>query len=170
MTKCFGRKSQELGKQSMPQLYYFWIRQVKNSYGHEHLQTLILDFIEAFLKERIENNKLSEELRDSELTSFSYMSSQGTNNLDSIKKRSDILTKRFLEKNPTVQILDQRRLFSSDEKHVIWVRAGKKCQQCSIKLDFDDFHADHVSKYAHGGKTTLENAQALCESCNLRKG
>jgi len=31
-------------------------------------------------------------------------------------------------------------------------------------------HSDHIVPIARGGKTTWENLQTLCASCNLRKG
>jgi hypothetical protein len=33
-----------------------------------------------------------------------------------------------------------------------------------------ELHADHILAVANGGKTTLENLQALCQDCNLGKG
>jgi 5-methylcytosine-specific restriction endonuclease McrA len=33
-----------------------------------------------------------------------------------------------------------------------------------------ELHADHISPWADGGKTVLENLQTLCQNCNLGKG
>lgn len=33
-----------------------------------------------------------------------------------------------------------------------------------------DFHADHVIAFSNGGATVTNNGQALCRTCNLRKG
>ena len=33
-----------------------------------------------------------------------------------------------------------------------------------------NFQADHVIPYSKGGKTVLQNGQALCADCNLKKG
>lgn len=43
------------------------------------------------------------------------------------------------------------------------------CADCRASLDAN-FHADHIHPWALGGPTTLENGQALCATCNLRKG
>ena len=171
MLKCFNKKSKELSKQSLPQVYYLWLRSMRLQYGHPQLQVRILSFIEEFALKRLENMAKDEDLRDPIYSEFSYLSGQGTNNRDSMEKRASILTKLFLAKYPDTEVLDGKRLFSNDEKFVIWMRAGKKCENCGAELaSFTDFHADHVSKYAHGGKTALENAAALCEECNLAKG
>ena len=62
-----------------------------------------------------------------------------------------------------------RRRFSNRQKKILaWV-AGGRCQICGDRLD-RSFHADHVRAYSRGGETTLENGQALCAQCNLKKG
>ena len=33
-----------------------------------------------------------------------------------------------------------------------------------------ELHADHITPWADGGKTVLENLQTLCKDCNLGKG
>lgn len=171
MAKCFDKNSKELSKQSMPQIYYIWLRQLRNDYGHPQLTERVRVFVNEFLASRIENNQRDEELRDPILSEFSYLSGQGTNNADSMEKRVSILNKLFLEKFPDVDVLDPKRLFSEDEKFVLFQRAGGKCQYCGTTLgDYKTFHADHIQKWAHGGATTLENAQALCVDCNLKKG
>ena len=37
MAKCFDKNSKELSKQSMPQIYYIWLRQLRADYGHPQL-------------------------------------------------------------------------------------------------------------------------------------
>lgn len=44
-----------------------------------------------------------------------------------------------------------------------------KCADCGNELK-SNFHGDHKISYADGGQTTLENGQALCKECNLKKG
>ncbi len=40
---------------------------------------------------------------------------------------------------------------------------------CNKSLD-KSFHADHVFAFSKGGETTTSNGQALCATCNLKKG
>ncbi len=35
---------------------------------------------------------------------------------------------------------------------------------------FDEMHADHMTPWSKGGKTTPDNCQMLCRDCNLKKG
>jgi len=39
---------------------------------------------------------------------------------------------------------------------------------CSACLS-NDFHADHIKPFSLGGDTNLNNGQALCPKCNLKK-
>ncbi len=171
MQKVFEKKSKELSKQSLPQVYYIWLRHIKKTYGHPDLMPRLKKFIEEFALRRIENNQIDDEqLRDPLISEFSYLSAQGTNTASSMNQRVEILTKFFLLEYPDTQKLDSNRNFSHDEKYVIWMRAGKKCQKCGRTLEnFADFDADHIVRFSDGGATSMDNAQALCATCNRSK-
>ena len=62
-----------------------------------------------------------------------------------------------------------RRYFNKRMRKILLILAGNKCQICKKKLD-KTFHADHVIPYSRNGLTNLNNAQALCAQCNLKKG
>lgn len=62
-----------------------------------------------------------------------------------------------------------RRYFNKRMRKILLILAGNKCQICKKKLD-KSFHADHVVPYSKKGSTNLNNAQALCAECNLKKG
>jgi 5-methylcytosine-specific restriction endonuclease McrA len=49
-----------------------------------------------------------------------------------------------------------------------WIGGGR-CQSCGVPLSAD-FHADHIVPFSRGGQTVVNNGQALCPPCNLRKG
>ena len=68
--------------------------------------------------------------------------------------------------NENVEIKDTKRLFSDEERYVLWVLSDKKCTNCNKGLSFDKMDADHVISWSHGGKTTLSNGRALCQECN----
>lgn len=62
-----------------------------------------------------------------------------------------------------------RRRFSRSERSVLWLLSGGRCETCGVDLPLS-WHADHVRAFVHGGPTRVENGQALCPSCNLKKG
>ena len=60
-----------------------------------------------------------------------------------------------------------RRLFTRRQRDALRLVAGNRCEICGAVLT--DFHADHVKPHSKGGPTTLNNGQALCPPCNLKK-
>jgi len=66
--------------------------------------------------------------------------------------------------------LDQRRLFRRADVRRVWERQGRLCALCNRSLPFDLIHGDHIHPWSKGGRTEPSNCQALCGSCNLRKG
>ena len=65
---------------------------------------------------------------------------------------------------------DPQRFFSSSQRRSIFEKSLGFCASCGIELSETNFHADHIEPYSLGGQTTLENGQALCTACNLKKG
>jgi 5-methylcytosine-specific restriction endonuclease McrA len=64
--------------------------------------------------------------------------------------------------------LTERRLFSARERRALAIYSGFRCEMCRARLD--RFEADHVVPWSKGGKTDVRNGQALCSSCNRKKG
>ena len=61
------------------------------------------------------------------------------------------------------------RTFDARQRRILaWV-AGGRCRQCGKSIN-DGFHADHIVPYSKGGTTITQNGQALCATCNLKKG
>lgn len=168
LDKCFDDKSPDLSKQSHPPLMYLFVLTVLDRYGAPApMSTLIRTFLESFRNDLALNRTLPTASKDPELVEFGRLAQQGTNDSDSLQKRVDIMIRRFLAQNGDVSILDQRRRFNDDERTVIWLNAKKRCQNCNTKIaSISDMDADHVRRWADGGKTTLSNARCLCATCN----
>jgi superfamily II DNA or RNA helicase len=66
--------------------------------------------------------------------------------------------------------LDPRRAFLRAAVWRAWQRQGCVCNHCHRAIPFDLMHGDHIVPWSLGGLTSTENLQALCGSCNLRKG
>lgn len=65
--------------------------------------------------------------------------------------------------------LTRRRRFNSNERVALDLVADSRCCECGKNLE-RAWHADHITPYAHGGNTDVINGQALCPSCNEKKG
>lgn len=62
-----------------------------------------------------------------------------------------------------------KRRFSDSEREFLFALAKGRCMICKCALG-PDFHADHIVPWIKGGITSIENGQALCPDCNLKKG
>ena len=64
---------------------------------------------------------------------------------------------------------DTPRRFSIEQRRSLFSAAGGKCEICSVDLE-PGWHADHAEAWSNGGATDVANGQALCATCNLKKG
>jgi len=112
--------------------------------GHTPLQKDLYDYIMAFKSEGAKRANL--------------------------ETRAQVYMKWMLDCFPDLVPKDPNRTFSENERIVIWRKAFMKCQSCDINISvLGDMHADHIIPHSKGGHTTIDNAQCLCISCNLKK-
>lgn len=69
------------------------------------------------------------------------------------------IVRKFTGRQP-VTYKERKRLFFRD---------SGRCRYCNCKLDFNDFHLDHVIPYSWGG-VNFNNLVCSCKPCNIRKG
>ncbi|MFI6162226.1 HNH endonuclease [Micromonospora haikouensis] len=65
--------------------------------------------------------------------------------------------------------LDPRRRFTTRQHNLLYASADGVCGACGAELE-EGWHADHKIAHSRGGVTELDNGQALCPACNLKKG
>lgn len=65
--------------------------------------------------------------------------------------------------------MPERRRFNSAQRIALYLAADGRCMKCGTELG-DNWHADHIHPWSQGGPTDVTNGQALCATCNLRKG
>ena len=65
--------------------------------------------------------------------------------------------------------LDPRKSFRKLEKNEILARQDSRCYMCHKRLDPRAIVFDHIIPYSTGGKTTVENGEALCPECHEKK-
>lgn len=61
------------------------------------------------------------------------------------------------------------RAFSPAMKSAAYERQGGICPLCGKHFDIEGMEGDHIDPWHEGGKTSAENCQMLCKSCNRRK-
>lgn len=86
-----------------------------------------------------------------------------------IDRRSGIYEYLLSPRTVNDEKLLNLRQFSQEERLIMYARQAQKCKLCNKTFEIKDMHADHVVPWSRGGKTTLENGQMLCTTCNLKK-
>lgn len=61
------------------------------------------------------------------------------------------------------------RAFTDNMKRQAYERQKGICPICKKHFAIDEMEGDHIDPWHEGGKTTSENCQMLCKSCNRRK-
>lgn len=61
------------------------------------------------------------------------------------------------------------RTFSDDIILSVYEKQQHKCAICGKEFDLAFMEADHILPWAKGGRTTEDNCQMLCRTCNRRK-
>lgn len=146
-----------------------WVmRELKETYALKGFEKEIARSYIDFEWERQEDSQLDIEDQNQEFISYrDYARSDSTPNM---KDRAEILMKYMLAAVPQLAHLDPKRGFDDVQREILFRRSKRVCQSCEKDIDKNSFHADHIIAHSRGGTTSIENGQALCADCNLKKG
>lgn len=75
---------------------------------------------------------------------------------------------RLVQALPVCLLVNRR--FSQRQALLVLIRDQWTCQLCGERLTRATAQIDHVIPWSRGGSTSVLNAQALCQRCNLSKG
>lgn len=131
-------------------------------------------FIE-FESYRREQDQLPEdEGADPEMVHYHEKITHSTDSKDSIEWRHYFLLKKLFESYPDIELKDENRAFTHEQRMTIFRRDKGICQlkiKCDgKKCEWDNWEADHIKPWSKGGKTTVANGQVACPECNAAKG
>ena len=127
-------------------------------------------FAEAYLKfsdERILNAEKPEDEQDQRL--IRYSNATRGDSLEYLEYRQKVLREYILEEMDFLELKDQNRIFTPDQRAVIYRRGNGVCAECGIAVSEDNFEADHIKPWSKGGRTIIANGQILCSHCNHTK-
>lgn len=167
LSRAFDEKTPELHTRAGIVSLYLLISTIMKEYSLKDKENLIKDFV-IYFQEKLRE---AEEKEDNpELLKYLNAISHSSDGANSIRTRHDILMNYFLLFAKDLEPLDTNRDFTEVERIAIYRKNDGICQNCREKVEYGDFHADHINPHSRGGKTTIENGQVLCSKCNLSKG
>lgn len=166
--RAFDSWTPELNKETWLINIYLLISDLIELYAMKGRENEFFNFYLSFWK-RIESVARTGKGRPDEIK-FVKANSSGTTSKQNINLRFELIKKEFLAAHLDLELLDPKRLFDNYEKIVIYRRDKGICQECGKKVSWEDYQADHIRSYIKAGKTTIENGQVLCSTCNAKKG
>ena len=88
-----------------------------------------------------------------------------------LKELCDLRHNEFLDKDPRIKRFKEldKRSKSGSLRYDVLAKSKGVCVACGAYSTVTPLHVDHIIPYSLGGKTELENLQALCEKCNTQK-
>ncbi len=106
------------------------------------------------------------------MTEYDVAMTRSANSWSSIDTRFRILLLDLTKEYQTFGLvqLDERRIFSEEQKIEIYHRDQGICKACAKPVSEYNWHADHIIPWVKGGRTDVENGQVLCVKCNIKKG
>ncbi len=167
LSRTFSGKTPELHTRAGIISLYLLVSTIMKEYSLKDKESLIQEFVIYF------QNKLreaEEKENNPDLLKFLNAISHSSDGANSIKIRHDIMMSYFLLFVKNLEPLDINRAFNEIERIAIYRKNKGICQSCMTKVEYNNFHADHIKPYSKGGKTIIDNGQILCSKCNLSKG
>src|SRR5215469_683971 len=172
LLKSFPDKAPELERYSVISLYSM-VSHCLERYVMQDQHQALHDWFIAFESKRAQEEFLPEDNRDAELLAYKERTSHSTDAEDSIAWRQEFLLRKFFETVPDIELKDDQRLFSHEQRLAIFRRDQGFCQvklKCEgLKCEWDAWEADHVKPWSKGGKTIVANGQVACIPCNSAK-
>lgn len=172
LLRAFPERTEELERYNTITLYSISSTLVQR-YVHAGTEVLLHDWFIQFETQRRDNETKNEDDRNPELVDYRRLISYSTDSVESIKSRLEFLQKRFFLAHPKIELLDNNRNFTSEQRLAIYRKFDGLCQlktHCNgEKLMWDNWHADHIDAHSKGGKTIVSNGQVTCAPCNLDK-
>jgi len=164
LEKTFDKPTYELRKPSWIITVYLLTAYLLRNYVMKGMESKLKNFIIKFY---IDVEK-SIQTGDQELIDFYFAVTRGTTSRDYIKKRHEIIFKRFWEYVGELIPLDPKRGFTSEERIAVFRKYKGKCNMCNKDLHGKVWHVHHKKPWIEGGLTTIENAVLVCEECHKK--
>lgn len=173
LAEIFPDKTPELERYNAIALYCVFA-ELQRAYVIANIKANLREWFLEFEARRRAQVALDEDNAEPEWVTYKEKISHSTDAQDSIRYRMDFLLRDLLTCFPYLALKDNQRDFTHIQKLTVFRRDHQTCQvglKCDgIKVEWGDWHCDHIHAWSTGGQTTVENGQVACPPCNLAKG
>lgn len=168
LDRQFGEDSKIVQKNADFISLYLLGKHIIENYAVDGVSVNLNEFFKQFLS-KVGEVESSEKEGDAPYYDYKTYRKTSADSRDSTEKRFNVILSKFLEFNQKLLPKDPNRNFDYWEKLAVYHQSKGVCQICGEKILFDKGSVDHKIPHSKGGPTTLENAQWLCVTCNLKK-
>lgn len=78
-----------------------------------------------------------------------------------ITRDENLLNRRVFDEKIKRKVFEKQKIDRNSDL--------SKCPDCGAEFKYDDMEGDHIKPWSKGGKSTIDNCQMLCKSCNGKK-
>lgn len=102
-----------------------------------------------------------------EFVSYSEDVARNTTKAASIRRRHEVYVRAMSDfMGDSIKLRDKKRIYTADDKDVIFYRDKQKCYKCGGTVQRRDADIHHVIHHGKGGDTTLENGVLMHRECH----
>ena len=169
LNEMFESKAPELKRYSVISLFILIMDMLPNYDIKGREKEIGKWFINFEYRRSLDEQKPADE-QDARMLIYHEKTSNSSDTYDSLAYRHNYLKEDLIANVPNLPLLDIKRNFDDAQRQVIYRRDKGVCKCCGKKCEWNEWEADHILPWSHGGKTEVENGQVLCSSCNSKKG
>jgi hypothetical protein len=127
-------------------------------------------FTKAFdaFQASLANARKSKDPKDEFWIKYGVLTGVSASSKGRIEERYRFFESNMVEAMSPLTRLDSQRAYSPAERELVYYRDGGVCRKCNKAVDWSDSEIDHITPYAVGGETTLENARLVHCACHAR--
>lgn len=129
-----------------------------------------IQFVSAFdaFQAALAKARKSKDSRDEFWIKYGVMTGVSASSKGRIEERYRFFEAKMMETMSRLPRLDPVRGYSSAERELVYYRDHKLCGKCNETVNWYDSEIDHITPYAVGGQTSLENARLVHKACHAR--
>lgn len=162
-------KDYETLRSAVPFMLTYWlVRELVEKYVMPpNWQSSFLEWWLNFWREQERLKKLGDGIN------FTESTNAGKQNIE----RFRAMSASYFKNNPNLITKDEKRIFSDDERRILFLEAKGRCQWvdaegnvCDKPLSPGEWDADHIEPHTNGGRTSVDNGRVVCKWRNRSNG